>query len=53
MENSSSSCRKEEPLIKLVAEIIKQQEAGSALSEQLLGNFLTEKPCDHKYSRLK
>ena len=32
-----------------VAEIIKQPEDESGLSKQLLGNFQTEKSCDHKY----
>ena len=36
-----------------MTEIIKQPEAESGLSNQLLGNFQTENSYDHKYSRLK
>ena len=36
-----------------MTEIIKQPEAESGMSKQLLGNFQTENSCDHKYSRLK
>ena len=36
-----------------VEEIIKQPEADSGLSKQLLGNFQTENSCNHKYLRLK
>ena len=36
-----------------VAEIIRNPEAESGLSKQLLANFKTENSCDHNFSRLK
>ena len=40
-------------LIDQVIKIIKQPEAESGLSKQLLGNVQTKNSCDHNYSRLK
>ena len=36
-----------------MAEMIKQLEAESELSKQLLGNFQTESSCDHKQLEAK